>query len=89
MNWHPEHKLAQFQFEPTRIPEVRTQPGFEGIPWAYVPSDQNNNLVGPEKTGVRDAATRRNDNFSDRPTKVNSNIANFKQNLRVRSTRNR
>ena len=89
MNWHPEHKLAQYQFEPTNIPEVRTQPGFEGIPWAYVPSAQNNNLVGPSKTGVRDAPTYRNDNFSDRPKKVNSNIANFKQNLRVKSTRNR
>ena len=88
MNWHPEHKLAQYQFEPTNIPEVRTQPGFEGIPYSYVPSNQNNNLVGL-RTGVRDAPTYRNDNFSDKPKKVNSNISNFKQNLRVKSTRNR
>ena len=89
MNWHPEHKLAGYEFEPTRIPEVRTQPGFEGIPWAYRPSAQNNELIGPYKTGVRDVATRRNDNFSDKPKKVNSNIANYRQNLRVKSTRNR
>ena len=89
MNWHPEHKLAQYQFEPTRIPEIRTAPGFEGIPWSYKPSAQNNELIGPTKTGVRDAPTMRNDNFSDRPKKVNSNISNYKQNLRVKSTRNR
>ena len=89
MNWHPEHKLAGYEFKPTRIPEVRTQPGFEGIPWDYRPSAQNNELIGPYKTGVRDVATRRNDNFSDKPVKVNSNIANYRQNLRVKSTRNR
>ena len=84
-NYHPELKLAGYQFRPAVIPEIRTQPGYNGVDSR--PSVNNNINIGPKQTGYEFSPMRRDDDFEGKPQKVRTQLTGFNQPVRMTSTR--